>query len=81
MTLGDWTYNAGTPPYLTSDDAPQWTNSTGGPLGPFDGVALWGVVGGVEELIWVTTLDDAVSVPAGDVLRIPAGLRFELVSV
>lgn len=78
VNLTSWTYNAGTPPYLTSN-APTWTNSSGSELGPFVGFAVYGDVGGTGtlELMFVTTIDQTL-VPDGDVLRIPTGVRFLL---
>jgi hypothetical protein len=39
---------------------------------------VYGVVGGNNELMWVTKIDPPVSVPNGDTLRVPAKVKFQL---
>ncbi len=81
VALSSWTYVAGPPPRVESSNTPQWLNSTGGAVGPFGGLAVYGTVGGAEELMWVTPIAPPVNVPNGDTLRVPAKVRFELEGV
>jgi hypothetical protein len=68
-------------PRVESADAPTWANTSGGALGPFGGVAVYGTVGSSEELMWITPINPAVSVPDGDSLRVADKVRFRLDSV
>jgi len=78
VALSSWTYVAGPPPRVDSATAPQWQNTSGAAIGPFGGLAVYGVVGGSNELMWVTKIDPPVSVPNGDTLRVPAKVKFQL---
>lgn len=78
VALSSWTYLAGPPPRIESATAPQWTNTSGAAIGPFGGLAVYGLVGGSNELMWVTKIDPPVSVPNGDTLRVPAKIKFQL---
>jgi hypothetical protein len=42
---------------------------------------VYGLVGGSNELMWITPIDPLVSVPAGDVLRVPNKVRLVLESL
>jgi hypothetical protein len=81
VALTSWTFVAGPPVRVDSVATPQWTNSSGAALGPFGGLAVYGLVGGSNELMWITPIDPPVSVPAGDVLRVPNKVRLVLESL
>ncbi|MBL8879397.1 MAG: hypothetical protein JNG88_09790 [Phycisphaerales bacterium] len=78
VALSSWTYVAGPPPRVESSNTPQWTNSTGGAIGPFAWLATYGSIGGSNELMWVTKIDPPASVPNGDTLRVPGKVKFQL---
>jgi hypothetical protein len=84
VALPSWTYvpyAQGPPevlPHVESATAPQWTNTSGAAIGPFGGLAVYGLVDGENELMWVTRIDPPVSVPNGDSLRVPDKARFQL---
>jgi hypothetical protein len=78
VAISSWTYVAGPPPRVESATAPQWQNTSGAALGPFGGLAVYGVAGGTNELMWVTKIAPPVSVPNGDTLRVPAKIKFQL---
>jgi len=81
VALTSWTFVPGPPVRVDSVTTPQWTNSSGAALGPFGGLAVYGLVGGSNELMWITPIDPLVSVPAGDVLRVPNKVRLVLESL
>ncbi|MBW7905267.1 MAG: hypothetical protein LC135_05495 [Phycisphaerae bacterium] len=78
VALATWNYVAGPPPRVESASTPQWTNGSGAALGPFGGLAVFGSVGGGNELMWVTPIDPPVSVQNGDTLRVPSKVKFQL---
>ncbi len=78
VALTAWDYVAGPPPRMDSSTAPQWFNGSGAAVGPLTGLAVFGVVGGTVELLWVTPIDPPVTVAAGDTLRVPGKVRFQL---
>jgi len=78
VALSSWTFVAGPPARVDSVTTPQWTNSSGAALGPFGGLAVYGLVGGSNELMWITPIDPLVSVPSGDALRVPNKVRLVL---
>ncbi len=80
VELPAWSYQIGTPPYVTSDKHPEWLNSTGADVS-FGQVVLYGVAGGQKELIWAPAIDPPAVIPAGDVLRIPGGVMFTMESI
>jgi len=81
VALSSWTYVAGPPPRVESSNTPQWTNTSGAAIGPFAWLAVYGSVGGSNELMWLTPIDPPVSVPNGDTLRVPDKVRFQLEGV
>lgn len=78
LPLAAWTYVAGPPPRIESSSIPSWTNNSGGEIGPFAGLAVYGTIGILNELMWVTPITPTVIVPAGDVLRVPDKVRFQV---
>ncbi len=81
VALSSWAYVAGPPPRVESSNTPEWTNTSGAPIGPFAWLAVYGSVGGADELMWLTPIDPPVSVPNGDTLRVPGKVRFQLEGV
>lgn len=68
---------AADPAYVWStNNALEWTNSTGASM-DFPYILVYGLVSGVPELIWPQEIDPIATVPDGDVLRIPAGMKFQ----
>ena len=81
VALPVWTVVAGPPPSIESVTVPSWENDSGGQLGPFGGLAVFGVLsGGMHELMWIAPIAPAVTVPDGDTLRVPDHVRFTLES-
>jgi hypothetical protein len=80
VELPVWEYNAGTPPFMTSAKKPEWINQTGAEVSPFNGLAVYGVASGTEELMWVARHAPIV-VPKDNVLRYPSKVKFTLESV
>ena len=78
FALPSWTYVAGPPPRVESSNTPQWTNTSGAAIGPFGWLAVYGSVGGSNELMWLTSIDPPVSVPNGETLRVPNKVKFQL---
>jgi len=78
LALPSWTYVAGPPPRVESSNTPQWTNTSGAAIGPFGWLAVYGSVGGSNELMWLTSIDPPVSVPNGETLRVPNKVKFQL---
>lgn len=87
VALSSWSYvpyDAGPPvvlPRVESSSAPEWTNSTGSQVGPFRGLAVYGTISSVPELMWVADFAEPVSVPNGDTLRVPDKVQFRLEGV
>jgi len=82
VALSSWTYVpyavGPTWPYIKSV-ALSWTNETAASaLGPLGYLVVWGVVGGTEELMWVTPLDAPVTLAPDDELTVSNGVRFQL---
>ena len=81
VALSSWGYVAGPPPRVESSNTPQWVNTSGAAIGPFGWLAVYGSVGGSNELMWLTPIDPPVSAPNGDTLRVPGKVRFQLEGV
>lgn len=81
LALSHWSDVAGPPPALVSVTVPTWQNPTTAAIGPLNGLAVFGAVGGAYELMWVTPVDPPVTVAAGAALRVPDGVRFVLEGV
>jgi hypothetical protein len=87
LELPAWTYvpySVGPPevlPRMESTTVPEWLNDSGAPVGPIGSLAVYGMVGGTPELMWVTTIETPAAVPAGDTLRVPHKIRFRLEGV
>lgn len=81
VDLSSWTfvpYSAGpTWPYVKSA-ALSWVNEGASSVGPVAAIAVYGVVGGEEELMWVTPLDSPVTLAVDDELTVSGGVRFQL---
>ena len=54
------------------------TAGSGEDIGPIAWLAVYGFADGANELMWINRIDPAVTVPNGDVLRIPNKVRFWL---
>ncbi len=76
-----WTYQdpSGEEPWIERSVVPTWLCA--GETRLFGGIAVYGIIGGVEELMWVTPIDPAVSVPDEDILNIPDKVRFAIAGV
>lgn len=85
VSVASWTYvaySAGPPevwPHMKSG-ALEWLNNSGNPQGPVAALVVYGVVGSENELLWVTPFTP-VTIPNGDSLRVPDGVKFWLDSV
>ena len=80
VALPDWTYVPGSR-RVESTTTPAWTNEGDAVAGPFVHLAVYGTVGEDVELMWTTPIDPAATVPPGDTLHVPDGVRFQLESV
>lgn len=81
VELSSWTYvgyPTATYPYVRSATAPTWTNNSSPPrtIGPLSGLAVYGIAGGVPELMWLKPFAEPASVPYGDTLRVPDYVTF-----
>ncbi len=82
IQLGTWAYDAGPPPSLSStSQALEWVNGTGDQVGPFTRLVVYGLVAGVEELIWAPALTAPATVPDGDTLRVAAGVKLKIENI
>lgn len=84
VSLSLWSYvgySAGPPevlPHVVSVATPSWLNGTGQER-QISGFAVFGVDGATDRLMWVTP--SAQTIPAGDLLRIPAGVKFSILNL
>lgn len=71
-------------PYAISSGVPEWTNNTAIEQGPFSQLAVCGCLANCNnlneatwELMWMTPLDNEITLELGDKLRIEPGVRFD----
>lgn len=82
IQLDTWAYAAG-PPYsvVSTNNALEWANGTGGQVGPFARMVVYGLASGVEELIWAPALSEVENVPDGDTLRVASGVNLKIKNI
>jgi hypothetical protein len=84
ISLNNWTYVPYNPPpmevlpYIRTAGEPKLTNTSGQPISGIKHIAIYGVSGSTNELMWVHTFDELIALDDTDSIKVTGGIRFYL---